>query len=93
MEALFEDHQVHPYIHDTIVRVIEEDGREHRFLVFCQNHVHLPLNPALQFLWRGDIVVMRMVQNGVAVSTVVDVGTVINARTDDDTRMDAMINM
>ena len=93
VEALFEDRQVHPYIHNTIVRVIEEDGREHQFLVFCQNHIHLPLNQALQFLWRGDIVVMRITQNRVTVGTAVNVGIAINARADDNTCMDAMINM
>ena len=39
---------------------INRDGTEHKFVVFCQNHLHLPSNAAVGGRWRGNIVVMKI---------------------------------
>lgn len=83
VECLFEDRYIQPFIHDIRITIIE-NGRAHSFILFCQNHSHLPLNHTLYKPWRGDIVVMRL---GIGKQS----NEVINLRNDDANRIDQLI--
>lgn len=82
VEALFEDRHIQPFIHDTCITLVE-NGQAHYYVLFCQNHTHLRLNEALDNLWRGDIVVMRLA--GINQEF-------INMRQDDAARVDYIVN-
>jgi len=83
VEPLFRDRHIQPFVHESRVKFIQQ-GRQHNYLIFCQNHLHLPLNSSLQDRWRGDIVVMRVAQNP-------DIG-IVNARGEDTALINEMIN-
>ena len=82
MEGVFEHRRIQHFIHDTSI-IIRHDGKEHTYIVFCQNHCRLPFNTAVAGAWRGDIVVMR---------SGIDVDGVINMRTEDALLVDQAIN-
>lgn len=83
VETVFRDRDIQPVIHEAHVRFIQQ-GRQYDYLIFCQNHLHLPLNSSLQDRWRGDIVVIRVAQNP-------DIG-IVNARAEDTLLIDEMIH-
>lgn len=68
VESLFENRTLQPFIHDTLI-TLHENGHDHHFHLFCQNHRRLPANQALDGRWRGEIIVMRVGTNGVVVNT------------------------
>lgn len=59
VEGLFEHRYIQPHIHNAKITV-RQNGKKHDFVLFCQNHCHLPLNSTVAGQWRGDIVVMKM---------------------------------
>lgn len=83
VEALFKDRKIQPFIHDTRIRFVER-GRSHSYIIFCQNHIRLPLNHNLENSWRGDILVMRLGKGKLA-------GEVINLQAGDINRVDKVI--
>ncbi|KAF5327394.1 hypothetical protein D9619_004079 [Psilocybe cf. subviscida] len=84
VEQLFEDRNIQLYIHDTVLTITER-GRSHSYIIFCQNHVRLPLNRNLGHHWRGDIVVMRLGRGKL-------VGEVVNLQAGDVRRVDKVIH-
>ena len=82
VEPLFEHRHIQPFIHDTKI-TISENGVESHFLVFCQNHSHLPLNTAVAGFWKGEILVMRCAKNREGV---------VNMRSDDAEKVDLVIS-
>ena len=82
VEGVFEHCKIQRFIHDTSI-TIRHNGKEHIYVVFCQNHCCLPFNTALAGAWRGDIVVMK---------AGTDVDGVINMRTQDAQLVDQAIN-
>lgn len=81
VEALFQHRCIQPFIHDTRVTV-RFNGQDHTFLLFCQNHRHLPRNTAVAGHWRGDIVVMRVEMGG---------SDVVNMRPQDAPKVDEVV--
>ncbi|KAF8157405.1 hypothetical protein BJ912DRAFT_936878 [Pholiota molesta] len=59
VESLFDHRYIQPHLHDAKITV-HQNGKKYNFIVFCQNHCHLPLNAAVAGHWRGDIVAMRI---------------------------------
>jgi len=82
VEGVFEHCKIQRFIHDTSI-TIRHNGKEHIYVVFCQNHCCLPFNTALAGAWRGDIVVMK---------AGTDVDGVINMCTQDAQLVDQAIN-
>lgn len=80
VEHLNEDTHIQSRIHDCRLAV-REGGTVHSFIVFYQNHAHLPSNHNLGHLWRGDVIVMRLGTEG----------EVVNLRKDDCERVDWLV--
>jgi len=65
-ESTLADPALQPFIHDFSVVVVDKK-QSTRFMIFFKNHTYLPINKSLPQLHRGDLLVMRMCENGLPV--------------------------